>query len=410
VVAYNPSGSAVSSNALLNVFAPATFLTHPQSQTVAPNATVNLSVTAIGVGTLTYQWRLEGTNIAGATNSTYVIASANPSLNGNYSCVVQDELSSIVSSNAFVFAPPIFFTIQPTNQNVLPGTNVTLTSSATGYGAVTYQWRFEGTNIPGATNASYSFTGANLTNHHGLFSVVASDIYSSVTSTNARIFVRVNPGVVQHLVNITTIQGGTAVFSLVATGAPPLGYRWVRDGATFTNTDVPVLVVTNVQVQTRWRVVVTNQAFTASTITSPAQAGQSVTNFVLADLDRDGIPDSWETNYFGASATNDPNNGLLDSDGDGMNNRDEYIAGTNPTNALSLLNIIFSATNSSVLNFVAQSNISYTVQWRTNLIAPGWTNLTSILSSPTVRTIDVNTVTAPPGVERYYRIVTPLVP
>jgi hypothetical protein len=39
-----------------------------------------------------------------------------------------------------------------------------------------------------------------------------------------------------------------------------------------------------------------------------------------------------------------------------------------------------------------------------------WSNLTSITASPLVRTILVNTATAPSWPERYYRIVTPLVP
>ena len=114
--------------------------------------------------------------------------------------------------------------------------------------------------------------------------------------------------------------------------------------------------------------------------------------------------------YFGTNATNNASNAALDSDGDGMSNLDEYRAGTIPTNALSVLKVIFTETNAGVLSFVAQTNLTYSVQWRTNLIAPSWTNLTSIAASPLVRTITVNSATAPPGVERYFRIVTPMVP
>ncbi len=50
------------------------------------------------------------------------------------------------------------------------------------------------------------------------------------------------------------------------------------------------------------------------------------------DNDADGLPDWWETNYFGGitlyGATNDP-------DGDTFNNLAEYTAGSNPTNQLS---------------------------------------------------------------------------
>src|SRR5205085_8450359 len=116
------------------------------------------------------------------------------------------------------------------------------------------------TNILNATNNSYSFTGANLTNHHGNFSVVAMDDISATVSSNAFIYVLVKPGIVQHIFNQSTLQGGTAVFTLIATGAPPLGYRWIRNGQGYATTSIPVLVITNVQAQFLMRVAVTNVA------------------------------------------------------------------------------------------------------------------------------------------------------
>jgi len=49
-----------------------------------------------------------------------------------------------------------------------------------------------------------------------------------------------------------------------------------------------------------------------------------------ADSDSDGLPDSWETQYFGNPAACDPN---ADADSDGLTNREEYQRGTNPTDA-----------------------------------------------------------------------------
>lgn len=46
-----------------------------------------------------------------------------------------------------------------------------------------------------------------------------------------------------------------------------------------------------------------------------------------ADANGNGIPDEWESEYFPGQAI-DP---YADSDGDGLTNRDEYTAGTNPT-------------------------------------------------------------------------------
>lgn len=175
-------------------------------------------------------------------------------------------------------------------------------------------------------------------------------------------------------------------------------------------TSVPVLIITNVQASGTVRLSVTNALGTATVSPGPT-AGNNVNLTMLADVDGDGIWDSWETSYFGTvNTTNNPANALQDPDGDGMINRDEYIAGTNPTNALSLLNIVLTATNASVLQFVAQTNVSYSVQWRTNLSAMQWNTLTNIPAAPQVRTIQVNAATAPASAQQYFRVVTPLVP
>ncbi len=93
-----------------------------------------------------------------------------------------------------------------------------------------------------------------------------------------------------------------------------------------------------------------------------------------------------------------------------MINGDEYIAGTDPTSALSVLKITLAATNAARLNFVAQTNIGYTVQYRTNLSLGLWNPFSNISAQSQVRTIQVNTPYPPPESERFYRIVTPPVP
>ena len=285
------------------------------------------------------------------------------------------------------------------------GTSATLTSLASGNGVVRYQWRFEGANLPNATNASLTLSNISSANH-GNYSVLASDSASTAISSNAFVFVLIKPGIVVAPLPQTVLQGGTAIFSCLATGQPPLFYRWISNNAQFLVSTSSLLVLTNVQPRTPpvlFRVIVTNTA--GSTI---ATGSTNVALTVLLDFDRDGMADAWEF-QFGFN-TNNAADALLDFDGDRMSNRDEYTAGTNPTNALSYLKLILSETSATELNFIAQSNLSYTVQWRTNLIAPGWSNLTSIMASPLVRTVQVNTALAPPGAQHYYRLVTPLTP
>jgi len=110
------------------------------------------------------------------------------------------------------------------------------------------------------------------------------------------------------------------------------------------------------------------------------------------------------TNWFTATQA------LLDLDGDGMSNRDEYLSGTDPTDPDSVMKLIFATTNTALLEFVARSNITYSIQFRTNLVTGSWNNLTNLNPQSQTRTVQVNTVSSSALPERYYRVVTPQVP
>ena len=177
----------------------------------------------------------------------------------------------------------------------------------------------------------------------------------------------------------------------------PLSYRWLRNGVTFPSDGQPVLTVPDVQANGVFRVVVTNLAGSANS--------SAVQLTALPDADGDGIPDSWESLYFG-----NPTNalGTADADGDGMINTDEFIAGTDPTNALSVLRLVRDATNSELLRFVAQTNKGYTVQYQTNLTSGTWRSVTNVGSSTQVRTLTVPADAPEP--RKFYRVVTPPLP
>jgi len=65
------------------------------------------------------------------------------------------------------------FTLQPTNSTVLFGNNKTLAATY-GYGSPTYQWQKNGVNIGGATQSSYTVTGAALSDF-GNYKCIADD-------------------------------------------------------------------------------------------------------------------------------------------------------------------------------------------------------------------------------------------
>ncbi len=130
-------------------------VTQPQSQTVNQGRDATFAVVATGTGSMTYQWRFNGTNIANATNSTYTRAAVLGAHAGIYTVVVANAFGPVVSAGATLVvrtAPNI--TAQPANAFVEPGQTATFAVVAAGEGPLTYQWRREGVDVSGATNAS----------------------------------------------------------------------------------------------------------------------------------------------------------------------------------------------------------------------------------------------------------------
>ena len=123
----------------------------------------------------------------------------------------------------------------------------------------------------------------------------------------------------------------------------------------------------------------------------------------LVDTDGDGLPDTWELTY--DMDFNNPANAAADPDADGLSNLQEYLAGTNPRNASSVLKASL-RTNSSgarLLEFSAAANKSYTIEYRGSLGIGAWAKLAEIDAVPSERLeewpIDLN------GPMRLFRIL-----
>ena len=99
---------------------------------------------------------------------------------------------------------------QPVPQQIAVGTTATFSVAATGAPTLTYQWRKDGSNITGATNATYTLSNAQTT-HAGNYDVVIGNAYGSVTSDRvplavAPIIATVTPGFGQNY----TVPSGAA--------------------------------------------------------------------------------------------------------------------------------------------------------------------------------------------------------
>lgn len=159
----------------------------PVDQYQLTNGTVTFTSRGAGLYGVTYQWQTNGVNLAGATNATLTVSNVQPAILGPYDLVVtaNGSMGTIVSSNAYIHlvsTPVINSETLPQSQFVLSQSSLTLQVSASAPGQyngfpLSYQWQFNGTNISGATSATYTFTAVN----SGTYSVIVSNAAGSVS-------------------------------------------------------------------------------------------------------------------------------------------------------------------------------------------------------------------------------------
>ena len=175
------SGIMVTSQqAVLTVDQTPVVVSGPTNSVVSVGGSASFAVLAQGPAPLTYQWSHNDSLIPGATNAVLVIGSAQAGAQGTYTAEISNFAGSVVSpggqlsfdaSGLAILAPP------PATLTAGFFDAVTLSVTATGVGPITYQWTSRGTNLPGATNSTFTFTapamigttsyGVRVTNAYG---------------------------------------------------------------------------------------------------------------------------------------------------------------------------------------------------------------------------------------------------
>lgn len=218
----------------------------PLNRTVAVGSRAYFRMKASGALPMFYQWQCNGTNVPGATNSVLVLTNVQSAQAGSYySLIASNALGTATSGNMTLGVVPLEVGIQPGSLVVLPGTNVTFTSSVIGNGPFGYQWQFGGTNLNGMTNSSLSLTNVQI-GQTGVYSLIVTNAYGTITNTQAvlnvvPLMLAVQPQ--QQLV----LAGTNTTFTATPGGQGPFGYQWQFDGTNLDGATNSSLVISNIQ-------------------------------------------------------------------------------------------------------------------------------------------------------------------
>ncbi|MFN7141997.1 MAG: immunoglobulin domain-containing protein, partial [Limisphaerales bacterium] len=105
-------------------------------------------------------------------------------------------INKAVVADAFRFslAEPPSIILNPVSKTVTNGGGATFSVEVYASGPLRYQWKFNGVNVPGATNSSVTFTNLTMANS-GQVTVEVSNDSGSITSLPAQLLVKlaVNP-------------------------------------------------------------------------------------------------------------------------------------------------------------------------------------------------------------------------
>jgi len=193
-------------------------------------------VTASGKAPLSYQWYLNGIQIAGANATSYTLPSVKLTDAGAYTAVVRNAAGEVLSNPAMLTVNPAAIApvimVQPQPVAVTAGHTAQFSATATGTAPLAYQWQRNGVNIAGATAANCSVVNAQSVNA-GSYRVIVSNAAGSVTSTAATL--TVNPAgqppvILTQPAAATRTVGQSVTFTMTASGSGSLTYQWYLDG------------------------------------------------------------------------------------------------------------------------------------------------------------------------------------
>ena len=253
----NANGVAWSQPAEFLVDLPLTISRQPADQSVPVGGTAQFSVRFRGNAPLAVQWFLNDQPIAGATSTNLTRVAVGPADAGLYRAVVRDRDGSRDSEPAklVVVEPPLI--VQEPQDLVGVERRDTMRLYSVVDGSLPLRLRWFRNGIPLAVpDTNVLDMGLLRESHAGDYHFVAANLAGSVTSRVARVSVNHPPSLVSGSDDVKADVGGSAKFTVRASGTGRLSYLWYLDGVFQTGADTASLELTNLTARTESRVAV----------------------------------------------------------------------------------------------------------------------------------------------------------
>ncbi len=223
---------------LVEYFDPPTIAVQPVGQTIAAGGGATFSVTATN-NPQTYQWRLNGVNVPGATSSSLTINNAQAADAGSYTVVVANGVGPTVSGNAVLLVAPVI-TTQPMSQTNPVGSIVVFRVVAAGQTPLNYQWKKDGADltdggkVSGAHSASLTLANIGETDE-GTYTVGVTNAAGGLLSAAALLVVPAPPAEPGHFDSVGRLPDGSV--QLAMSGTPGISYllQWTGDWLAWSN-------------------------------------------------------------------------------------------------------------------------------------------------------------------------------
>lgn len=244
------TAKTTSASVLLTVIEGPSVTSHPRATvTICESGKDTLRVRAIGAGK-TFQWQRNGVNIAGATDSNFVIDNATAANEGNYTCVVSGTCTPSATSTVSVVSVPLRprITQNPSPMAVCPGASGTLSVVATGTSLV-YQWYKNDKAISGANSPSLTLSPYDYNMDGQYRCVVVSNVFNPnncvVTAQSLIVDVAGYQGpVVKKSPDTSDVCLGGNITLKSQFDGPGLAYQWNLNGAPIPGANSNSLTIT----------------------------------------------------------------------------------------------------------------------------------------------------------------------